>query len=62
MEKGGKDVGGNGRVVFTVCGAQYRVRCDFTTCDLKRALALKGIIEAFQTSKERVSMSRVKDK
>ena len=55
-------MGGNGRVVFTVTGAQYRVRCDFLTCDLKRALALKHIIEAFQTSKERVSVTRERGK
>lgn len=56
--KGGKDMGGNGRVVFTVCGAQYRVRADVTTCNFKRALALVNIIKAFETSKERVSVTR----
>ena len=61
-EKGGKDMGGNGRVVFTVCGGQYRVRADVTMCNFKRALALKHIIEAFQTSKERISVSRERRK
>jgi hypothetical protein len=51
-------MGGNGRVVFTVCGAQYRVRADVTTCNFARALALVNIIKAFETSKERVSVAR----
>ena len=55
-------MGGNGRVVFTVCGAQYRVRADVTMCNFKRALALKHIIEAFETSKERISVSRERGK
>jgi len=54
-------MGGNGRVVFTVCGAQYRVRADVTTCNLRRALALVHIIKAFETSKERVSVTRERD-
>jgi len=61
-EKGGKDMGGNGRVVFTVCGGQYRVRADVTMCNFKRALALVNIIKAFETSKERVSVTRERDK
>jgi len=52
--KGARDVGGEGKVVFSPTANGYRVGCDLPMPNRRVALALFRIIEAFKASVERV--------
>lgn len=52
--KGAKDVGGEGKVVFSQTGNGHRVRCDVPVPNRRVGLALIRIIEAFRASVVRV--------
>lgn len=51
---GARDVGGEGKVVFSQTGSGFRVGCDLPMPNRRVALALVRIIEAFKASVDRV--------